>query len=108
MKFYGKIYTVFSKEVREGTGIYENITKVFTRKGDFIRNSARWTEPNTVNDGISLNGKISVLLDPELECCVGYIKAVEFKNSKWKVKSIDIQKHRVVIELGDLFNGKLG
>lgn len=105
MKFYGKIgFWDGSEQTRPG--VYK--PKIVEREyyGDVMRNRRTWDTADTQNDNLNINNSISILHDLYLESHIESIKYVEWRGTKWKVKSLTIDYPRINIELGGLYNGQ--
>ncbi len=104
MKFYGNI-GFWEDDIETAPGVYES--KIIPRPyaGDVIENRQRWNNDGHQNDNLTINNKISVIADLYLNQHMGSIKYVEFMGTKWKVNGLDIKYPRVILDLGEVYNG---
>lgn len=103
-KFYGKIGYAETVEVRPGVK-EEQITEL-NYFGDLVRNSRRLMSTDQLNDNINVANEISILADPFAEQNFHNMRYVEFMGAKWKISNVDVQRPRLILTLGGLYNGK--
>ena len=103
-KFYGKIGYAVTVEVRPGVK-EEQITEL-NYFGDLVRNSRRLMSTDQLNDNINVANEISILADPFAEQNFHNMRYVEFMGAKWKISNVDVQRPRLILTLGGLYNGK--
>lgn len=102
-KWFGKIGFYDESETAPGvwtTGIIER-----EYYGDVIRNSRRMQSTDQVNDDITISNEISIVADPYAMNTFHSIKWVEWMGAKWKATNVDVQYPRLVISLGEVWNG---
>lgn len=104
MKYSGKIGFWFD-DVEIRPGVYKNqiVEKDYT--GDIQRSMQHWQSGEQVNDKLRVNNSISIIADLYLQENLSSIKYVAFMGTRWKVTSIDVKYPRVVLEMGDVWNG---
>ena len=104
MKYSGKIGFWFD-DVEIRPGVYKNqiVEKDYT--GDIQRSMQHWQSGEQVNDKLRVNNSISIIADLYLQENLSSIKYVTFMGAKWKVTSIDVKYPRVILEMGDVWNG---
>lgn len=106
-KWYGKIGYVESVEDEERPGVWVN--KVTEREyyGDVIKHTNRWSSSSdSTNDNLTLNNQISVISDTFAEENFRFMKYIEFMGAKWKIDSADVQRPRLILTMGGLYNGE--
>lgn len=103
-KFYGAIGYADMMEIRPG--VYEERITERVYSGDLIKNSSQWsTNPDSVNDNLSINQRISILADPFAYKNFHSMKYVEYMDAKWKITNVDVQYPRLILTVGGLYNG---
>lgn len=103
-KFYGKIG--FIETTDDGYGVWT--PKVIERDyiGDVIKNTRRWDNPSDgINDNLNLNNSISIISDDFAIEKASFIKYVEWMGSFWEISSIEIQRPRLILTIGGVYNG---
>ena len=101
-KYYGKIGFEASVETIPGVWV-EQITER-TYYGDLIRNTRRLQSSGNVNDNVIISNEISIVADPFAYENFHSIRYAEFMGAKWKVSSVDVQRPRLTLTLGEVYN----
>ena len=103
-KWYGKIGFTVTEEIEPGMWVNnELVTREYF--GDVISN--QWMRQNSgeVNDNIKISNQIRIVADPYAVNHVSSMTWIEFSNEKWKVSKVDVQYPRLIISLGEVWNG---
>lgn len=103
-KWYGTVGYIETKETTPGVWKPEVTERKYF--GDVLRNSSRWTaSTDSTNDDLNINNQISIVADPFAYRNFHMIKYVEFMGAKWKVTSVDVQRPRLILTIGGVYNG---
>ena len=102
-KFCGVIGYAFQEETAPGVWEDKVVEKVY--RGDVILNQFRWQQGDKVNDDITVDNSISIVADEFAYVKLGFMKYVVWHGEKWKVKSVAVNRPRIVIQIGGLYNG---
>lgn len=103
-KYFGKIGYVYTEETSDG--VYEEQAIERSYYGDVLNYYVKPSEnANGLNDNVRLNNKISIISDSFAVSHLGYMKYLEWNGSKWKIQSAEIMFPRIILTLGDLYNG---
>lgn len=81
-------------------GVWSPVENPKQMRGDVIRQSS-----TSQNGDISLNHRVSLLGDAYAFSNYYNIKWVEVMGVKWAVTSVEIQRPRIIVTLGGLWNG---
>ena len=101
-KFYGKIGFVETVETAPGVYMEKAIERPY--KGDVVRNSRRWeVSSDSINSSLNVNNSIVILADRFAIDHSPRIRYVEWMGACWEVKSIDINRPRLTLELGGVY-----
>ena len=102
-KFYGAIGYIV--QVKTGPGVWEDkeVEKIY--RGDVILNQQRWQKSEEISDNFNLDNSISILADEFAYDNIGYIKYIVYRGKKWCVQSLAINRPRIVLQIGGLYNG---
>lgn len=103
-KFYGSIGYVTHEET--APGIYEEVTCERIYFGDVLKHNMRWEKGEGLNDDITINNDISIVSDPYAYQHLSEIKYVNYLGAKWKVTNITIERPRILLTIGGLYNGE--
>ena len=102
-KFYGSVGYGISEETVPG--VWEDRIVEHSYYGDVIRNNRKLQSSSQLNDNIIVSNEISILSDPFANENFHCIRYVTFMGIKWKVSNVDVQYPRLVLTLGEVFNG---
>lgn len=108
MKFYG---IVGYCETVEGTGDKEGVwipDVVEERRytGDVLRNNRRMdSNSESINDNLVVSNSISIVADAYAYEHFFAIRYVEWMGVRWKVTSVEVQRPRLILTIGGVYNG---
>lgn len=102
-KFYGVIGYVVQKE--SAPGVWEDVVTEKNYRGTIILNQQRWQGSDQVNDNLNLDNSISVISDEYANKNIGAMKYIVWGAVKWKIQSISINRPRIIIQIGGVYNG---
>lgn len=101
-KFYGKIGFVETVQIDPGVYMEKAIERSY--KGNIIRNYRKWeATADSINSNINLNNSITIVADDFAINHALYIRYVEWMGSYWEVKSIEVDRPRLTLELGGVY-----
>ena len=104
-KFFGKVgYVGVSVELRPGVWAQEPYSKNY--RGDVIQNIRRLESGESINDNVVVNNTISVLADSFAFDNFHSIRYVEWMGGLWKVTSVRVERPRLILTLGGIYNGE--
>jgi hypothetical protein len=102
-KFYGEIGFAIQEET--SPGVWVNVIRPSNYYGDVITNSRRLQNSNQLNDNIVISNEISIIADPYANENFHSILYVKFMGTKWKVSNVTVQYPRLILTLGEVYNG---
>lgn len=102
-KYYGEIGFAVQKETKPGVWVNEVIPRNYY--GDVTNITRRSQSSNQLNDNITISSEISIIADPFANENLHSIVYVKFMGAKWKVSSVSVQYPRLILSLGDVYNG---
>lgn len=103
-KFYGKIGYGISEEIKPGTYKKRIVEREYF--GDVTENIRRLQTSDNLNDNIVINNEISIISDPFADENFHLILYVEYAGVKWKVSSVRVKYPRLILTIGEVYNGK--
>lgn len=101
-KFHGVIGYAIQTET--APGVWQDIITEKEYSGDVILNQQRWQKSENVNDDFNVDNSISIIADPFAFKNLGYMKYVEWMETKWKIQSVSLNRPRVVIQIGGIYH----
>lgn len=102
-KFAGLV--CYGSQVEIAPGVWDTDEKILMMKGDRIRQNANIRESDKVNGDIALGHRVSLIGDAYAFDNYYNIKWIEIDGRKWTVSSIEIQRPRLILDIGGLWNG---
>ena len=102
-KFRGVIGLV--DDVETSPDVYEQKAVERKYRGDFVRNTRRWDKSENLNDDLTLNNEISIVADSYLYKHIYAMRYVKFEGTAWKITNITIQRPRIILSIGGIYNG---
>lgn len=103
-KYFGAIgYAGEDVEVRPGSWEEEIIERKY--RGDVIRNTRRLEKGEQLNDDINVNNLISIVADAYAYQNFFSIRYIRWMGTKWKVTNVEVQRPRLILTIGGIYNG---
>jgi hypothetical protein len=102
-RFHGKVG--YGETVETSPGVWEDVITERSYFGDVLRNTRRLQEGESVNDNLSVNNSISIVADAYANEHFFAIRYVEWMGSPWKVSDVEVQRPRLILRLGGVYNG---
>ena len=102
-KFYGAIG--YAEQVETAPDVYDEQITERNYYGDVIKNTKRFEKGEHLNDDLNVSNTISIMADAYAEQHFFAIRYVSWMGAKWKVTNVDVQRPRLVLSLGGVYNG---
>ena len=104
-RFHGLVGFVSQGEV--SPGVWEaNVVTKREYYGDMIRNSySIVSTSDSTNDNLKLSNQLSIVADGYIMSHLSSIKFVIVNDVAWRVSSIEVDRRRVILRLGEVYNG---
>lgn len=103
-KFYGKVGYADSQE--QAPGVWRDVITERSSFGDVIKNTEKWRSNENLNDDLVLENRISIMADPYAYQHYSSIKYVEWMGALWQVTKVDVQRPRLILTIGGVYNGE--
>ena len=103
-KFCGAVG--YAEEVETEPGIWESEISERAYYGDIIKNGRRLQTGSQVNDNINVSNKISIVADAYANDNFHLMKYVEFMGAKWKITDVEVERPRLILTIGGVYNGQ--
>lgn len=106
-RFYGVVgYWMPGHEDPNDPGVWKPAAIVEKNYyGDVLKHNRRWDAGEGVNDDLSVTNRISIVADDETFAHCSGIRYVRWMNAYWKVVSFDVERPRIILNLGGVWNG---
>ena len=102
-RFYGAVG--YAKTVNTAPGVFEEVEEEMMYYGDVLRNARRLESGENLNDQLVVNNSISILADAHALNHFFEIRYVVWEGAKWKVTNVEVQRPRLILTLGKVYNG---
>ena len=96
----------YGVQVETSPGIWENEERTLVMKGDLIRQNVDIRGNDKINGDIALGHRLSLIGDAYAFDNYFNMKWVEIDGRKWTVASIEVQRPRLIVGIGGLYNGQ--
>lgn len=107
MKFHGKIGFINPDSYTEKKpGVYKPEVIEKSYFGEVLRHNRRNQDSGHQNDNVTLSNQISILSDMYLQENWGMIAYILWNNVRWKVSRIEVNYPRIILDLGEVYNGE--
>jgi len=101
-KFYGEIG--YAEHVETAPGVW---TEVVTKRmycGDVVRNTSRTRSGENLNDNLVIDNQISIVADPYAYEHFSAMRYVQWMGALWKISSVEVQRPRLILTVGEVYN----
>lgn len=102
-RFYGEVG--YGISVETAAGVWQDAIVRRSYYGDVVRNTRRLDSGDKVNDDISVGNSIEIVADDEIIENFHAIRYVEWMGKRWKVPNVEVRRPRLLLTLGDIYNG---
>lgn len=105
MKYCGLIG--FAETKKTSLDVFEE--QITERKyyGDVIKNVKQYETTDTLNDNINVRNSISIIADPFAYEHFFNMRYICWMGSRWIIKNVDVQRPRLILTIGGVYNGPL-
>lgn len=106
-KWHGNVGYVTTAESKDEPGVWNPETVERHYYGDVYRNSRKITNSeNGTNVNINISNQVSIVADPFAYENFHKIRYAEFMGALWDVTDIEVQRPRLIMTLGGVYNGQ--
>lgn len=103
-KFHGVIGYVDTQET--APGVYTEVVTEYNYTGDVIRSMKRWEPSNiSLNDNLAMSNQFSIVADAFAMANFQTMRYVKWNGVPWKILNIEIQRPRLLLTVGEVYNG---
>ena len=103
MRFFGRIG--YGASVETAPGVWEDQITERSYYGDVIRNARNLREGEALNMDLSVQNSISIVADAYANEHFFAIRYVEWAGVLWTVSEVEVQSPRLILRLGEVYNG---
>lgn len=103
-KFSGVIGYALLEE--SSPGVWTDVIVEKNYRGDVVSDQRRMQSGETVNDNITIENSVSIMADNYAYEKIGFMKYIVWNNMAWKINSFSINRPRIVLQIGGVYNGE--
>lgn len=103
-KFYGPVGYVADTET--GLDIHTNKPVERLYRGDLVKNNRRLDKGEGVNDDVTIGNRISIVADAYAYEHIFEMRYVKWMGVCWKISNVDVERPRLILSLGGVYNGE--
>lgn len=95
----------YAETVETAPGVW--VEQITERKyfGDVISNRRTLFDGESINSNVNISNTISIVADAYAYKNIANIRYVEWQGRKWVASSVEVERPRLTISIGDLYNG---
>jgi len=101
-RFFGKVG--YSHSVRTKPGVTEDVIVEKEYFGDVLKNIRRLEGERPISD-LAVSNSISIVADAFANEHFAAIQYVEWMGTLWTVTTVDVERPRLILRLGEVYNG---
>lgn len=102
-KFYGAIgYVMEMKETAPGVWQEQIIERNYI--GDVLKNASTWRDGENLNDNLNVENRLSIVADPFAYENFHAMRYVIWMGAKWKITKIEVNRPRLLLMIGGVYN----
>lgn len=102
-KFYGRVG--YGAQSETSPGVWEDVITEHSYYGDVVRNSRQLREGENLNKDVSVQNSISIVADEYAYGHIFAIRYVEWAGVLWAVIDVTVERPRLLLRLGEVYNG---
>lgn len=106
-RFFGELGYA-ENNVETAPGVWRDIIIEKPYFGDVVRNSRRLDGSQKVNFDILVGNSISIVADAYANENFHAIRYIRWMGTLWIVASVEVQRPRLILELGGVYDGPTG
>lgn len=103
-KFSGKIGYAVTTEV--SAGVWKETITERQAYGDILRNTRRLVGSDQVNSNVEVSNTFSIVMDPYASQNFHAMRYLEWMGARWKITSVEVQRPRLILSIGGVYNGE--
>ena len=102
-RFFGRVG--YGESVESAPGVWVDQITEHSYFGDVVRNTRDLREGENLNLDLSVQNSISIVADAYANDHFFAIRYVEWAGALWTVSSVEVQSPRLLLRLGEVYNG---
>lgn len=95
----------YGENVQTAPGVWQDVIVQRTYFGDVVKNTRKMSEGQYLNNDLSVGNSISIVADAYADEHFFAIRYVEWAGTAWTVTDVEVQRPRLLLRLGGVYNG---
>lgn len=95
----------YGESVETKPGVWEDVMTEKVYSGDVVRNTRALEEGDGLNSNIVVGNFISIVADQHAIDHFFKIKYVRWAGTLWTVTKVEVRRPRLILSLGEVYNG---
>ena len=104
MRFFGEIG--YGTTVESAPGVWTDTIIEKSYYGDVLRNTRKSQEGEHLNNDLSVGNSISIVADAYAGENFINIRYIRWAGTLWTVSNVEVQSPRLLLRLGEVYNGQ--
>jgi hypothetical protein len=104
-RYFGRVGYGDTVEDPPDSGVYVDQITEYSYYGDVIRDTRQLVQGESLNKDISVQNSISIVADEYANDHFHAIRYVEWAGTLWTVSNVEVQRPRLILRLGEVYNG---
>lgn len=102
-KFYGAVG--YGESVETSKGVWEDQITEVNYYGDVLQNIRKLNDADKVNSDLTVQNSISIVVDAYAMDHFFAIRYIIWAGTYWTVTSVEVLRPRLLLRLGEVYNG---
>jgi len=102
-KFHGKVGYV--RTVETEPSVYQEVVTEYEYYGDVLRDTLQWQKSGNLNDNLTISNRFSLVGDWFSYENFAMMRYITYIGYKWKIINVEIQRPRLIVTAGGVYNG---
>jgi hypothetical protein len=101
-RYFGAIG--YAETVETAPGVWQEQITERKYSGDILKNTSKTREGENLNPNLVLENRLSIVADPFAYENFHAIRYVQWMGTKWQVSAVEVQRPRLILTVGGIFN----
>jgi len=101
-RYYGAIG--YAETVETSPGVWQEQITERNYSGDVLRNTSKWRDGENLNSNLNIDNRLSIVADPFAYDNFHTMRYIQWMGSKWQIMSVEVQRPRLILTIGGVYN----
>lgn len=102
-KFHGIIGFVRAEET--ASGVISGVPEEYFYSGDVLREAWNYEKREQLNDNLTVSNRLSIVANKFALQNLARMRYVKWEGTCWKITNVEIQRPRIILTIGGVYNG---